>query len=807
MKVVIIGGVAGGATAAARLRRLSEDVEIVMFEKDEYIAFANCGLPYYIGDVITDRSKLLVQTVEGMSSRYNLDIRNFSEVIKIDANEKFVEVLNHQTKETYQESFDKLIYTPGANPIVPNFIEDGAKYFTLRNIPDTDKIYDAIENNRPKNAVVIGGGFIGVEMAENLAERGIDVTLIDLAPHILKPFDYEMACELEFELKSRGVNVLTSTSVKSVSKNSVVLESGTSIESDMTILAIGVAPNGKLASEAGVLTTKQGHVIVNEKFETNLKDIYAVGDVIATNHFITNDIVNIPLASPANRQARLVADIIIGRDVKYDGVLGTSVLKVFSKTAAATGYTEEMLTNTNIDFDSIIVTRGNHAGYYPGSSNITLKLIFENKTGKILGAQAIGISGVEKRMDVIATAIKGGLTIFELEELELSYAPPFSSAKDPVNIAGYAASNILNDGIKMFKYNDIETLRNNNEVLIDVRTKDEFEMYSIEGFKNIDLDYIRENLDKLPTDKNSNIYITCQVGMRGYLAQKILLNLGYKNVFNLSGGVKVYKQVEMNKNKTKSSGSINSQEVKINDDVEVLDARGLQCPGPIKETFDKINMMEQGKQLKVLVTDCGFSEDIDAWCDKCGHTLNYVKPLNDGGFEALITKGREQGCKISEDENKDNGTIVMFSGDLDKALATMIIAQGAQAMGKQMTIFFTFWGLNVLRKSENVVVEKTLFEKMFGFMMPKGAKKLPLSNMNMGGMGAAMIKGRMKDKNVNLLPEQIKTAQEMGVKFIACTMSMDLMGIKKEELIDGVEFAGVAKYVGDSSGADLTLFI
>ncbi len=807
MKVVIIGGVAGGATAAARLRRLSEDVEIVMFEKDEYIAFANCGLPYYIGGVITDRSKLLVQTVENMQKRYNLDIRNNSEVVKIDPSKKTVEVLNHKTNEKYEESFDKLIYTPGARPIVPNFIEEGAVYYTVRNIPDTDRIYDAVKNNKPKTAVVIGGGFIGVEMAENLSEQGIKVSLIDLAPHILKPFDFEMASELEYELKSRGVDLYVKSSVKKVGECAVELENGTIIESDLTVLAIGVMPNSELAKVAGIKTTSAGHVKVNEKFETNIENIYAVGDVIATNHFITDEVVNVPLASPANRQARIVADVIMGKDVEYDGVVGTSVIKVFSKTAAATGYTEEMLSNSSIDYDSVIVTRGSHAGYYPGAMPITIKVIFDKSNGKILGAQAIGVNGVEKRMDVIATAIKSGVTVCELEELELSYAPPFSSAKDPVNIAGYAASNIINDGIKTFKYNDVEALAKQGSMMIDVRTADEFSMYAIDGFINIELDDLRDNISKLPKDKTTAIYITCQVGMRGYIAQRILINLGYTNVYNLSGGVKVYKQVEMNLKKQNGSLVNKKEDIKMNENIQVLDARGLQCPGPIKETFERITTMQEGESIKVLVTDCGFSEDIEAWCSKCGHTLQYVNPLNDGSYEALITKGQAEGCSINMDENKDNGTIVMFSGDLDKALATMIIAQGAQAMGKQMTIFFTFWGLNALRKSEHVKVEKTLFEKMFGVMMPRGAKKLALSKMNMAGMGSAMIKGRMKDKNVNSLPDMIVQAQEMGVKFIACTMSMDLMGIKKEELIDGIEYAGVAKYIGDSSGADLTLFI
>ncbi len=803
MKVVIVGGVAGGATAAARLRRLSEEVEIVMFEKDEYIAFANCGLPYYIGDVITQREKLLVQTVEGMSKRYNLDIRNFSEVVKIDSEKKLVDVVNHKTGKKYSESYDKLIYTTGASPFVPDFVENDASYFTLRNIPDTDRIYEHIANNDVKDAVVIGGGFIGVEMAENLKERGINTTIVDLSAHILKPFDYEMAAKLEFELKSNGINVLVNTKVSKVTKAGVLLESGELLRSDLTLLAIGVKPNSKLASLANVETTSSGHIIVDSKLRTNQKDIYAIGDVIATNHLVDNSMTNISLASPANRQARLVADTIMGKEINYRGVLGTSVLKVCSLTASSCGLTEEYLKNSSIKYDSIIVTRGSHAGYYPGSTPLTIKLIFEIPTGKILGAQAIGVNGVEKRLDVIATAISANLTVNQLEELELAYAPPFSSAKDPVNIAGYSACNVVNEGIKTFKYDQIKNLVDKKSYLLDVRSSDEFMMYSIDGFINIPLEDLRNSKNKLPKDKSVSIYVTCQVGMRGYLAQKILLHMGFKNVYNLSGGLTVYRQVESNlQHVCKNDSCDNFKANKF----ELLDARGLQCPGPIKKTYEKVSNMNNNEYLKILVTDSSFCEDINAWANKCGHKLEYTKSIGSGEYEAMIKVSNDNSCEITPNTS-DHGTIVMFSGDLDKALATMIIAQGAQAMGKQMTIFFTFWGLNVLRKSENLKTSKTLFEKMFGFMMPKGAKKLPLSKMNMAGIGSKMIKGRMKDKNVESLPEMIEQAQQMGVKFIACKMSMDLMGIKEEELIDNIEYAGVAKYIGESTNADLTLFI
>lgn len=800
-KIVIIGGVAGGATAAARLRRLSEEIEIVMFEKDEYIAFANCGLPYYIGGVIEERDKLLVQTVEGLGSRYNLDIRNLSEVTKINREKKTVEVLNHRDNTVYEESYDELIYSPGASPIVPPFpsVRNANNVFTVRNIPDVDNIKGYI-TDEVKNCVVIGAGFIGVEMAENLAHLGKNVTLIDLQKTILSQFDEEMVASLELELKNNGVNVLTSTSVSDVTTNYVELSDGQKIDTDMTILAIGVAPTSKLAKDANLDVDKRGAVIVDSSFRTSDKSIYAVGDVISSTCYLTNDRVNIPLAGPANRQARVVADIICGREFDYKGIIGTSVLKVFDLTAASTGLNEAKLKAANLDYDSVIVHRANHASYYPGSSTVSLKLLFNKETKEIYGAQAIGMSGVEKRIDVIATAIKGKMTIVDLEELELSYAPPFSSAKDPVNIAGYAACN-LSSGEKFFTYKEVEEIK--NELLIDVRTELEYELGHIEGSINIDLDTLRTA--SLPEDKSTKIYLYCQVGLRGYVAQRILVNMGYTNVYNLSGGYTTYNNYLKNQKSTKSNITLDSGETTMNA-TKSINAVGLQCPGPIMEVYKNVEAMNDGEILEITVSDVGFCEDIKSWCDKCNNELLSLIKNSDSTYTAKIRKGSGGGsCSVNFDAN--TGTIVMFSGDLDKALATMIIAQGAAASGKQMTVFFTFWGLNVLRKSEHVKVKKTMFEKMFGFMMPRGAKKLGLSSMNMMGMGSAMIKGRMKDKNVEMLPEMIKKAQEVGVKFIACTMSMDLMGIKEEELIDGVELGGVAKYVGDSTGSDLTLFI
>jgi NADPH-dependent 2,4-dienoyl-CoA reductase/sulfur reductase-like enzyme/peroxiredoxin family protein/TusA-related sulfurtransferase/rhodanese-related sulfurtransferase len=804
-KILIVGGVAGGATAAARLRRINKDYEIIMFEKDEYIAFANCGLPYYIGDTITDRSKLLVQTVEGLSAQYNLDIRNNSLVESIDRENKTVTVTNLKTNESYTESYDDLILSPGATPIVPSFpsLSDANNVFTLRNIPDTDQIKAHTDSGVVKKAVVVGGGFIGVEMAENLAELGIDVTLIDNGDHILRPFDIEMASFLEAELKDHGIKLALGAQVTDVSQTNVTLADGTVYDTDMTILAIGVAPSSKLAVDAGLEVNGRKQIVVNDKLQTSDASIYAIGDVIETNSIIDNRRINIPLAWPANRQGRLVADIISGSEVKYTGVMGTSVLKVCNLTGAATGFSSEFLAMNEIEHESIHVHKVSHASYYPGASLLSIKLTFDPKTGRIYGAQAVGLNGVEKRIDVLATAIKANMTVWDLQDVEVCYAPPYNSAKDPMNIAGYVASNVADGDVKVAHFNQVDQMMKDGYKVIDVRTAAEFELNHIEGSINIPLNEFDESSI---TDKT---IITCQVGLRGYVAYQKINHLNLENVYNLSGGFYTYntfkKNQQMTATKIENKVVTNGDTKKSSD--HVLDARGLQCPGPIMQTNAKIGELNDGEELTILVSDKGFCQDIESWCNIHGNELISLNRQPDATYVVVVKKGAST-CKLIKPKTTENkGTIVMFSGDMDKALGAMIIAQGAQAMGKEMTIFFTFWGLNMLRRDEKVKVEKTMFEKMFGFMMPRGAKRSKISNMNMFGMGTKMIKGRMKDKQVKSLEEMILDAQSVGVKMVACTMSMELMGIQEEELIDGLEFAGVAAYVGDSTGADLTLFI
>lgn len=543
-KVIIVGGVAGGATAAARLRRISETVEIILIERGEHISFANCGLPYYIGETIKDRGKLLVQTVKGMSERFNLDIRNFSEVVSINPGNKTVSIKNLQTNEVYEESYDKLLLSPGARPIVPPIpgINENETLFTLRNIPDTDKIKNYVDNENPKKAVVIGGGFIGIEMAENLVDRGMEVTIIEMANQIMAPIDFEMASILHTHLRDKGVHLILENGVQSFADGGrkVILSDGTEIETDMTILSIGVRPENELAKSAGLQLGERGGIIINEYLQTSNPDIFAVGDAVEVVDYISGTKAMIPLAGPANRQGRIAANNMMGKKEKYQGTLGTSIAKVFDLTVAATGNNEKMLKRLGIPYEVVHIHPSSHAGYYPGAAAIALKLIFDKESGKIYGAQAVGADGVDKRIDVLATAIKGGLTVEDLTNLELSYAPPYSSAKDPVNMAGYVATNIVDGDLEHIQWHEVDQVIADGGLLIDVREPKERENGFIEGSINISLNELRNHLEELPKDKT--IYVSCQVGLRGYLASRILTNKGFK-VKNVDGGWKTYSSV------------------------------------------------------------------------------------------------------------------------------------------------------------------------------------------------------------------------------------------------------------------------
>ncbi|WP_411679975.1 CoA-disulfide reductase [Clostridium thailandense] len=821
-KILVVGGVAGGASTVARLRRLDESAEIVMFERDEYISFANCGLPYYIGETIKEREKLLVQTPESMHNRFNIDVRINSEVIGVDVNKKIVKV-NSKKKGIYEESYDYLVLSPGAKAIRPN-IEgiNSNRIFTLRNIPDTDNIKSLVDKKGIKSAVVIGGGYVGVEMAENLKEKGLEVTLVEAAPHILAPFDSDIVVTAEKELTENGIELLLNDGVKSFKDNEnsieVTLNSNTKVTADLVILAIGVTPDTNFIKDSGIKLGVKGHILVNNKMETNIENVYAVGDAIEVVDFVNNQNTAIPLAGPANKQGRIVADNIVGLNSNYKGTQGTAIIKIFGLTAASTGNNERTLKRLNIPYKVIYVHPVSHASYYPGALPLTLKLIF-NDEGKILGAQAIGYDGVDKRIDVIATTMRLGGSVSDLTELELCYAPPFSSAKDPVNMAGFVAENVLSGKMEVITPEEYSNYNKENTILLDVRTDIEFNNGHIEGALNIPVDDLRERLGEL--DKNKEIIEYCQVGLRGYVASRILSQNGFK-VKNITGG---YKSMSILNFIPKKSEENNSKKLVLDQDTQVvkselasnglnydksLDACGLCCPGPLMQVKASIDDLTDGQVLKVTASDPGFYEDIKAWCQRTNNEL--VNLSKDKGSITAFIKKNSNRAKVENNIEyatsvKDNKTLVVFSGDLDKAIASFIIANGAASMGKKVTMFFTFWGLNILRKHEKVSVKKSLMDSMFGFMMPRGSKRLKLSKMNMMGMGGKMIRMVMKNKNVTSLEDLIKSAVDSGIEIVACQMSMDVMGLSKEELIDGVKIGGVGYYLGEAEDSNVNLFI
>ncbi|MEK3872170.1 MULTISPECIES: FAD-dependent oxidoreductase [unclassified Paenibacillus] len=838
-KVLIIGGVAGGASAAARLRRLDEDAHIVMFERDSYISFANCGLPYYIGDSIKDRSKLLVQTPEAMHRRFNIDVRTGSEVIGIDPSRKTVRVRSKDRGE-YEESYDAMILSPGAKPIRPYLPGiESSRIHTLRNIPDTDRIKRRVADEQAASAIVIGGGFIGVEMAENLKEIGLDVTLIEGGPQILSPFDPEMAGVLAKELEDRGVKLLMSqtvTSFEEMGQQIVVrTSSGLSLAGDIVILAIGVAPDTAFLKESGIELGPRGHIIVNDKLETNLEGVYAVGDAIEISDFVNGSKTAIPLAGPANKQGRIAADNVCGLGTVYKGTQGTSIIKVFGLTGASTGNNEKTLQRLGIPYHVIYVHPNSHASYYPGAAPITMKLLFQ-ADGTLLGAQAVGYDGVDKRIDDIATVIHFHGTVTDLTELELAYAPPYSSAKDPVNMAGYTAENVLSGRTNVFVPKDLAARDEQSTLLVDVRSEIEHAGGHIPGSLLIPVDELRDRLGEL--DPAKEIWVYCQVGLRGYTASRILQQKGYR-VRNLTGGYKLYRMANYEPGGAQlPPGRLDAAEAKaevaaaaaaakesnplqtanepavanepLRSDAE-LDACGLCCPGPLIQVKQTMDRLQEGQVLRVTASDPGFYEDVQAWANMSKHRMLRVSKNDNGIIEAYMRKGGAMAGEAANAEQPaalpEGTTMVVFSGDLDKAIASFIIANGAAASGKKVTLFFTFWGLNILRKPEKVPVNKSFIGRMFGAMMPRGSRKLALSRMNMMGMGAKMIRGVMQKGNVSSLEELMDTAISQGVEIVACQMSMDLMGIAKEELIDGVKIGGVGYYLGKADQSGINLFI
>ena len=807
-KVLIVGGVAGGASTATRLRRLDESLEIVIFEKGEYVSFANCGLPYYIGDIIQNRESLLVQTPESLKVRFNLDVRVNSEVVGVNGKDKKVKVKTKNGEE-YEEIFDFLVLAPGAKPIFPAIkgIEN-KKIFTLRNINDMDKIKAEIKNNGVKKTVVVGGGYVGIETAENLKHLGIDVTLIEAAPHILAPFDSEISNILEYELVNNGIELMTSEKVvefqEDANKIIIKLESGKIVTTDMVILSIGVSPDTKFLQGSGINLGERGHILVNENLETNIDGVYALGDSILVKNYITNQNVGIPLAGPANRQGRIVAGNIVGRNEKYKGSLGTAIIKIFELTGASTGLNERSLKQLNITYEKIYLHPNNHAAYYPGASPISIKALYNKENKQILGAQAVGISGVDKFIDVMATSIKFKATIDDLAELELAYAPPFLSAKSPANMVGFIGQNIEDDLLEQVFMEDLKKYDEKKTIILDIREELELIGGKFDNSINIPLSELRKRYTELPKDKE--IWTYCAVGLRGYIATRFLSQKGYR-VKNLAGGIKSEEKVIVNTQKESSLTKEGNSNIEKEEDY--LDLSGLSCPGPLVKIKEKIDKLGEDEKLKVKVSDPGFYNDIQAWSKVTKNSLLSLDK-KDGLTYATLQKG--QTSKVIEKnqenviiEDNSNMTMVVFSGDLDKAIAAFIIANGALTMGKKVTMFFTFWGLSILKKKN--LAKKSFIEKMFAMMLPKNSQDLPVSKMNFFGIGAKMIRSVMKKKNIMSLEELIKKAIDSGVNITACTMSMDVMGISEEELIDGINYGGVGQYLGEAEKSNNNLFI
>ena len=788
MRVIIIGGGACGASCATRLRRLDENCEITILERTNEVSIANCGLPYYCSEVINDREKILVSNPEKFRNMFKIDVKLNTEVTEINRKDKFV-----LTKNNEKYYYDKLVLAQGGSPIRPN-IEgiNNQNIFTLRSLADADKIKDFIHKNNVQKAIVVGGGFIGVEMAENLAHLGIETKLVELSEQILTPVDYEIACFAQNEMRSNGIELILSDGVKSFSANEIELESGKKVPYDIVILSIGVRPEITLAKNAN-LEVNRG-IKVNEYMQTSDSDIYAGGDSVEIKSFINDNDVIIPLAGPANRQGRIIADNIYGIKSTYKKSQGTSVLKVFDYTVACSGYNEKLLKRMQISYWKVLIFGNSHAGYYPNSTSTLYKLLFNND-GKILGVQAVGQYGVEKRIDVVASIMRNNGGIQELLDSELCYAPPYSSAKDSVNILGMCADNVLKGLVKPAYYEDIE-----NSYIIDVRIPDSYRTKTIEGAVNIPLASLRNRLEEVPKDKK--VILVCDSGYTSYLASRILIQNGFNNVYSLMAGMKLYKEIQKDKEAKVVRKELLFAGAKSAENILKIDACGLSCPGPIMKLSDNISKINNGEILEITSTDKGFYSDVEAWCVSTNNTLLNLEN-KDKKIIATIQKGK---AEINQNNEKNAQTIVVFSNDLDKALAAFIIANGAKASGKDVTLFFTFWGLNILRKS-NVNAKKSIIDKIFGLMMPQGAEKLTLSKMNMGGLGTFIMKKIMKYKNISTLNELIKQAQNQGIKFIACKMSMDVMGIKEEELIDNVEIAGVAKYIAESNNSNSNLFI
>ncbi len=818
LRLVIIGGVAAGASAAARARRLSESARITVIERGPDVSFANCGLPYHIGGEIADRSRLAVQTPESLAALLNLEVRVRTEAVKIDRERKVVVVRDLPPGGGESElPYDKLVLAPGASPLRPPLPGiDDPRVLTLRNLQDMDRI--KVAARAAGRVLVVGAGFIGLEMAEQLKRLGKEVALVEAVDQVLPPLDPEIAAPVAEALRAEGVELVLGDPISGFGPEgaglAALLKSGRRLAADFVVLAIGVKPESGLAAAAGLALGARGAIKVDAFLRTSDPDIYAAGDVVESTDRITGDAMHLPLGGPANRQGRVIADHLFrpAQARPYPGHLGTAVVRVFDVAAGLTGWTEKRLTQAGRDFRATVVTDYQHASYFPGAVPLTLKLLWSPEDGRVLGAQAVGADGVDKRLDIIATALAGGLGIDDLAQLELAYAPPFGSARDMVNTAAFAAQN-ARDGLVV----PVSALPA-DRALLDVRPATVAGLSPLAGALNIPFPELRARLGEL--DRSRPWATVCALGKTSYFAARVLAQAGF-DVVSLAGGVRMRSPGAP----AAAAGKPASPEVARvagpvpasgtgAPEIANLDCTGLACPGPLLQVKARCETLAPGQELAVTASDPGFARDVEAFAKSNDFELLGVERAKGRIMARLrrpIVAPGAAGTPVATGASaarRKGATLVVFSGEMDKVMASLVIANGAAAMGGKVTMFFTFWGINALRRERAVkVAGKSALDRMFGWMLPRGLGSLPLSKMNFLGAGRRLMKHQMASKNLPNLPGLLGAARMAGVRLVVCTMSMDAMGIRAEELIDGVEFGGVADFLGAAESSGTNLFV
>ncbi|MFW5995873.1 MAG: FAD-dependent oxidoreductase [Halanaerobiaceae bacterium] len=849
-KVVIVGGVAGGAAVAARLRRLDEEAEILILEKGEHVSYATCGLPYHIGGVIEDKERLFIHTPRQLEKRFNIDVRTRCEVVGIDRKNKEVKINNLDYDQSTRESYDYLLLSPGSSPVTPPIKGTGKKnVFTLNEISDAEKIMSYLRSHKPHRAVVIGAGFIGLEMVENLVEQGIRVSLIEKKEHVLPALDYEMAAALHNHLRRQKVELFLDTGVRAIVNTEegiqISLSNGSDVPADFVIMAAGVSPNTELAEQAGLDTGKTGGILVDEYLRTSDENIYAVGDAVEVKNFVSGKPDFVPLAGYASKQGRVVANNIAGRKEKFNGVQRTTAIKMFDMIAASTGLTEEELEDIGIDYRVSYTISYHHAGYYPGATPLTIKVIFRSADGRLLGAQITGFKGVDKRIDVLSTALRYDKTVFDLQELELACAPPFGAAKDPVNIAGFAAGNILNGDVDPVQPLEFVEMEQEELQLLDVRNEIEKRIGEIEDSITIPLSELRENLDRL--DRERPVLVYCANGMRSYIACRILSQNGFNEVKNLQGGYRLYSTImagredivtdapegkirdgEIGKKGTEGEETVPVEDSGLDnketadgiageegdteasdkhageEDIKRVDVSGLTYPHPLLTVKNSLEGMGEGEELLIETSSPAQTRDILSLCRSIN--LAHVKSFSAQDYSVIV----EKSSPPEETEPKRGISMVVFSGEFDRVAAALLMATTAAAAGRNVHLFFTFWAVNILRKDREKNIDeefmKNIFSRINSGEDSENSDDLSLSRIGLLGKDPEIFRRIIENRDIESLTDLIALALENGVSLSACYMSMQLMGLKRNQLIEKIDVKGYASYF-ESSAGEINMFV